>query len=132
MKPTAPWITPVLMCFCLLGLGQDKPPLKLIQTIPLSGVEGRIDHLSIDIKGQRLFVAALGNNSVEVVDLTQGKRVRSITGLNGPQGIVFVTELNRVFVASGGDGMLRAYDAQTMAMVSNVKLGDDADNVRYD
>jgi DNA-binding beta-propeller fold protein YncE len=75
--------------------------LRLIQTIPLPGVEGRIDHLLVDLKDPRLFIAALGNNTVEIVDLTQSKVTHSIPGLSGPQVIVFVPEFNKIFVAEG-------------------------------
>src|SRR5512142_1289888 len=66
----------------------SHPALRLLQTIPLPNVEGRIDHLAIDIKGQRLFIAALGNNSVEVVDLRVGKVIQSISGFSEPQGVI--------------------------------------------
>jgi DNA-binding beta-propeller fold protein YncE len=112
--------------------GQAGLPLKLTQTIALTGVEGRIDHLAFDVKGQRLFVAALGNNTLEILDVAQGKRVHTITGLKEPQGIRFAPELNRIFVANGSDGTVRAYDGSTFALISSLNLGDDADNVRYD
>ncbi len=96
---------------------QDYAPLKLLQTIPLPGVEGRMDHLSVDLKGQRLFIAALENNTLKTVDLAQGKRIRSISGLKEPQGIVFVPELNQVFVASGGDGTLKAFEGTSLAQL---------------
>src|SRR5262245_41290423 len=122
----------VLSVFGVFLQGQDTSPLKLTGKILLPGVEGRIDHLTVDLKAQKLFIAALGNNTVEVFDLAQGKRVRSITGLNEPQGVVIVPDLNRLFVAYGGDGMLRTYDSATLATGPNLKLGADADNVRYD
>src|SRR5205814_5285273 len=107
----------VLMLLCVFlscpTYGQDNASLKSVQTIPIPGVEGRIDHLSVDLKGQRLFVAALGNNTVEVVDLAQGKRIRSITGLQEPQGILYIAELDQVIVANGGDGTLRTFDAKS-------------------
>ena len=115
-----------------LAYSQATPPLKLSQTIPLPGVEGRIDHMSVDVKGQRLFVAALGNNTVEVVDLAQGKRSRSITGLKEPQGIVYIPALDQVVVANGADGTVRTFDARSFTTISSLDLGDDADNVRYD
>src|SRR5947208_3696323 len=115
-----------------LAYSQATPPLKLSQTIPLPGVEGRIDHMSVDVKGQRLFVAALGNNTVEVVDLAQGKRSRSITGLKEPQGIVYISALDQVVVANGADGTVRTFDARSFTTISSLVLGDDADNVRYD
>jgi len=65
---------------------QEAAPLRLVQTIPLPNVEGRIDHLAIDLKGQRLFVAALGNDTVEIVDLGTGTRVRSLTDFHEPHG----------------------------------------------
>jgi hypothetical protein len=104
----------------------------LERTIPLPNVNGRIDHFGIDHDGGRLFVAALGNNTVEVVDLKAGKAVHSIAGLAEPQGIFFVPELNRLFVANGADGTLRIFDGTSLAPTISLPLGDDADNVRYD
>lgn len=106
--------------------------LRLIQTIPLQGVEGRIDHLSVDLKDQRLFIAALGNNTVEIVDLTAGKVTHSISGLSEPQGIVFVPEFNKIFVAEGGGGACEIFDTHTFQLVDRLDLSSDADNVRYD
>src|SRR5215469_16979049 len=106
--------------------------LKLETTIPMSDVQGRIDHLSIDLKGQRLFVAALGNNSVEVIDLKENKRVHTITGLAEPQGIAYVLTSNRVFVANGKDGSVRAFDGSSWKLLHSTSYGDDADNLRYD
>src|SRR5439155_62897 len=122
----------VFVCFASAAYSQANAPLKMSQTIPLPGVEGRIDHMSVDVKGQRLFVAALGNNTVEVVDLAQGKRSRSITGLKEPQGIVYITTLDQVVVANGADGTVRTFDARSFTTISSLDLGDDADNVRYD
>src|SRR3989442_5996960 len=92
------------------GYGQETAPLKQIQTIPLSGVKGRIDHMAVDVQAKRLFVAALGNDTVEVLDLRAGKRVHTISGLKEPQGIRYVPELDRIFVASGGDGTCKIFD----------------------
>src|SRR4051794_30077707 len=76
--------------------------LQLVQTIPLPGVAGRIDHLAVDRPGHRLFIAALGNNTVEVIDLAAGKRDHTITGLVEPQGVLFLPDFNQVYVANGG------------------------------
>ena len=106
--------------------------LKLETTIPMPDVQGRIDHLSIDSKGQRLFVAALGNNSLEVLDLKENKRVHSVNGLSEPQGVVYIPSSNRVFVANGKDGSVRAFDAASWKMLNSIPYGDDADNLRFD
>ena len=106
--------------------------LQLQQTIPLPGVEGRIDHIAFDAAGQRLFVCALGNNSVEVLDLHKGERTHSITGLGSPQEIAYVPELNRLFVANDKDGIFNIYDAESFQSIGELNFKDDADNVRYD
>ncbi len=125
----------LLMClFSVIALAQAQPsePLRLAGTIPLPQVEGRIDHLSIDVKGQRLFVAALGNNTIEVIDVKNGKRLYSIPGLQEPQGLVYVPDTNRLFAANGGDGSLRIFDGRSFQLLKTIPWGEDADNVRYD
>ena len=111
---------------------QDSTLLLLRQTIPLPGVEGRVDHLDVDISGKRLFVCALGNNTVEVVDLSKGERVHTISGLGAPQGVAFVPELNRLLVANDKGGVCNIYDADSFQLIGKVDFADDADNVRYD
>lgn len=123
----------LLAAFFALGAGaQDTAPLRLVQAIPLPNVEGRIDHMAFDVKGQRLFVAALGNNTVEVLDLRTGKHIHSISGLYEPQGVGYVPEFNKIFVANGGDGTCQVFDGTSFQLVSSVKFAADADNVRYD
>jgi WD40 repeat protein len=106
--------------------------IRLIQTIPLPNVSGRIDHLSIDIKSQRLFVAALGNNTVEVLDLQAGKVIHSISGLNEPQSALFLLNLNKLYVTNGGSGICQIFDGSSFAELDRVELSGDADNMRYD
>ncbi len=106
--------------------------LQLKQTIALPGVEGRIDHLDLDAAGERLFVCALGNNTAEVLDLRKGERAHTITGLGAPQGLVYIPELNRLFIANDKGGIFKIYDAKLFQPVGNVDFQDDADNVRYD
>ena len=106
--------------------------LQLIQSIPLPGVVGRIDHLAIDLKYQRLFIAALGNNSLEIVDLKSGKWIRRIPGLHEPQGVFFVPEFNRIFISNGQGGTLDVFDGTTLKVIQSVSIGPDADNIRYD
>ncbi len=105
---------------------------RLIQTIDLPNVGGRIDHMDVDSNGQRLFVAELGNDSVDVIDLKTGRPIRSITGLHEPQGILFIPEYKRIFVANGGDGTVQVFDGDSFNLIHSIKLSDDADNVRYD
>ena len=124
------------MALCCAGIvtvaAQSAAPLKLKQTIPLSGVEGRIDHFAFDPAGERLFVCALGNNTVEVLDLRKGERIHSITGLGAPQGIAYVPELNRIFVANDKGGIFKIFEGKSFEPLGELHFEDDADNVRYD
>lgn len=107
-------------------------PLVLEAKIPLGQVSGRIDHLGIDVKRQRLFVAELGNNSLGVVDLAAGKVLRRVTGLSEPQGVAYVPFADSVFVANAGDGSVHVLRGDDLAPIGRIELGEDADNVRVD
>jgi DNA-binding beta-propeller fold protein YncE len=122
----------ILLTVATLGVAQSNEPLRLEKTIPLPNVQGRIDHMSIDVKNQRLFMAALGNNTVEVIDIEHGKRIHSISGLREPQGVLYLADLNRLYVANGDDGTLRIFDGSSYEPIKSIKLGDDADNIRFD
>ncbi len=122
-----------LCCTGIVTVAAQRPaPLQLEQTIALSGVEGRIDHFAFDPAGERLFVCALGNNTVEVLDLRKGERVHSITGLGAPQGVGYAPEVNRLFVANDKGGICKIYDGKSFQAVGQLDFKDDADNVRYD
>ena len=113
---------------------QAKPQnsFKLSATILLPGVNGRIDHLSFDNKHQIIFIAALGNNTLEAVDIKNKKVIHTIKNLNEPQGVAFIPESNSLFIANGGTGECDIYNAESFQKTVTVKLSGDADNVRYD
>ena len=122
----------IALLFVVKAHTQTIIPLRLMQTIPLRNVVGRIDHMAIDLKGQRLFVAALGNNSLEILDLQAGKHINRIRGLKEPQGIVYIPKLNKIFVTNGRDGTCKIFDGDSFRLVDTVKFSDNADNIRYD
>jgi len=109
-----------------------QEPLRAVATIPLPKVSGRIDHLALDAARQRLFVAALGNDTLEVIDAAKGAHLRSLPGFREPQGLVVVPDLNGVAVANGATGTLQMVDAESLQTRWTVHVGGDADNVRYD
>ena len=105
--------------------------LVLAQTIDLPGVSGRIDHLEIDLEGNRLFVAALAAGSLEVIDLRAGRVVARFAPGAEPQGVAYLPARRRVVVASGGSGRVDAFESAPSVVASIGNL-DDADNVRFD
>jgi DNA-binding beta-propeller fold protein YncE len=133
----------LILCLAALSLGcaafsqnqsgaAEGTPLLLVQEIPLPHVEGRIDHFTFDAKRKRVIGAALGNNTVEVVDTFAGRDIHSIPGAANPQGLAFAGELNKLFVANGADGKMRVYDGESFTLLKTIEIGEDADNVRYD
>jgi YVTN family beta-propeller protein len=131
----------LILCISLLFIqystGQDKnfkaePPLKLITSVILPDVNGRIDHLAYNSKQQLIYIAALGNNTVEVVDVKNAKVVHTIKGLAEPQGIRYIPESHAIVVANGDNGICDVFKADSYLKITSVKLTGDADNVRYD
>jgi DNA-binding beta-propeller fold protein YncE len=98
----------------------------------LPNVGGRIDHFTFDAKRKRVIGAALGNNTVEIVDTFSGRDIHSIAGAAAPQGVVYVAEFDKLFVANGTDGKLRIYSGDSFKTLNTLEIGEDADNVRYD
>jgi chromate transporter len=106
--------------------------LELESKISLGEIRGRIDHLAIDTRRQRLYVAELGNNSVGVIDLKESKTVRTLTGLRQPQGIAYVPSTDTVYVANAADGSVRLFRGADLVPAGELALDTDADNVRVD
>jgi len=111
---------------------RDFQPLQLEEQIPVPHVAGRLDHFSADVKRKRLFVSALGNNTVEVIDTFQGKVIHSIPGLSQPQGPLYVPGFDKLYVANAEDGKVRVFDGATYALKKTIDFGKDPDNLRYD
>src|ERR1700675_2338560 len=106
----------VALAFLLLfsvASAENEGALKLVQTIPLPEVDGRIDHFAIDVKGRRAFLAALAKNTIEVVDLAAGRVKQTLPGFSKPQGVLFVPKLNKLVIASGADGTVKTLDGTT-------------------
>jgi YVTN family beta-propeller protein len=115
-----------------VGQPVETTPLQLEAKIPLGNVRGRIDHMALDLKRQRLFVAELGNDSVGIVDLANRKLIRTITGLKEPQGVGYDASTDMLYVANAGDGSVRLFEGVDYAAGGRIELGSDADNIRVD
>src|SRR5437764_4113931 len=133
-KPTMPWsgLTAVLVLILWVGPEPAAEPatLKLVQSIPLKGAAGRLDHLAIDRKHARLFVANLSNNSLDVVDLKAGKLIKQVPGQKKIQGIAYAPDLDRIYVGNGIGGECNVFDGRDYKLLKSIRLPG-ADNVRY-
>lgn len=124
-------IVGVVVLQAMPALAQPREVLEWVQTIALPDVRGRIDHLDIDLDGKRLFVAALRNNTVEVIDLREGRRSQRMEALREPQGVVYVSQAKRLFVTSGEGGRVDVFAGTPLALVTHINALEDADNIRY-
>jgi hypothetical protein len=106
--------------------------LEMCQNITLPGVEGRFDHFACEPASQRLFVAAYANNSLEIVGLREGRRLQTISGIKKPTGVVYISSLKRIGVATYEEGAVRLYDGSTYQPKEIIRGLDHADNMRYD
>ena len=127
----------LLLCNNSFNLCKGQPTigsdhLQLIKSILLPEVNGRIDHLDVNLKDQFLYVAALGNNTLEVVDLNAGRVLHSIKGLDEPQGVGYIPQTREILIANGGSGDCYFYNSRSFEKTGTIHLGSDADDVRYD
>jgi DNA-binding beta-propeller fold protein YncE len=123
-----------LLTSALPGSARERPkqPLRLVQTISMPNVKGRLDHMDVDVTGKRLFVAGLENGTFEVLDLRAGKWIRSIPGFKKPQGALYVPELNKLFLASGDDGMVRVFRGDTLQLLDSIELEPGPNRIVYE
>ncbi len=106
--------------------------LTLVDSISIPHAAGRMDHLVYDERHHLIYVAALANNSIEILDLKNRKAIHSILGLHEPQGMAYLPLSNSIFVANGRDGECSIFNANTSQKITSIKLSGDADNVRRD
>jgi len=125
----------ILVPFLSLVLPAGLPAADVLEpaaTISLTSVKGRIDHFGVDLKQRRLFVAALGNDTLEVVDVKSGRLQRSLDGFGEPQGVLYLPEFDRIYVANGSANRVDILDGTSLARIKSSERLNDADNVRYD
>lgn len=125
--------------FLALGAGLLTQPsgagdaiLRRVAGIPLPGVVGRIDHLALDPAHHRLFVAAVAEGSVEVLDLAENRRVGRIEGLSEPQGVLYLPEPQRLYVTIGGAAGVAVRSGADLASTERIATREDPDNIRYE
>jgi DNA-binding beta-propeller fold protein YncE len=116
------------------GQEREAPPVREVQEIPLPGVQGRLDHFTIDAKRKRVIFSGLGNNSVQVVDVFAGRMIHQIDGPAEPQGTLYLSEWDKLFVANSANGHVTVYDGAKFALIDTIDFGEgsDPDNLRYD
>jgi hypothetical protein len=116
---------------CASAAPAAEPGLELVQTIVLKGKAGTLDHLALDARRGRLCLANKANNTLDVIDLKEGKLLKQVPGQGGIQGIAYAPDLDRIYVGLGKDGFCNVFNGEDYKLLKTVKFTDDADNVRY-
>jgi DNA-binding beta-propeller fold protein YncE len=133
MKKRYSMLAAFLALFVIPAKGQNTSPLKLSQTLTLpSDIKGNFDHFGVDLKGNRLFATPEGYKAVLVFDLKTGKPIHTITGIGKPHAVLYREDLNRIYITDGDAGDLKIVDGKNYALLSSVKLLEDADSIGYD
>jgi DNA-binding beta-propeller fold protein YncE len=138
MSPRCGFSALLLGALALISVAKDaagegaEAPLQLETKIPLGDIRGRIDHMAVDLTRHRLFVAALGNDRLAVVDLQTRRLDRLIGELPEPQGVGYDPAMDTLYVANAGDGSVRLFKGADLSPSGRIDLGSDADNVRMD
>ncbi len=114
-------------------VNDESAPLLLDRIIPIPDTVGRFDHMAVDNERGLIFAPVYGNDTVEIIDIARGKRIRTLSGeFVRPQAAVYMPELNRLAVSNNGDGTVKIFDGDNFKMIAAVKFASDADNLRYD
>lgn len=117
------------LALLLSGIANAASPFTLQKAISLPGIQGKFDHFAIDFEGRRLFVAATGNHSVEVIDLATGKVAQSITGLGKPHGLAWQATSKTLYVSDGTQRNLQEYEGNPLKLAGKIALSNDADDM---
>lgn len=115
-----------------IAMAADPSLLRETGRIGLPGVHGRIDHMAVDLTSRKLFISALGNNTVEIVDLDAKRVGKRLEGFAEPQGVLLVPEFGRLAVTSGEGDSVQIFDSANLDPIRKIGIRDDGDNIRYD
>ena len=121
-----------LVALVASNVASAAPLLQEIERIELPGVKGRIDHMVVDIVGERMFVAALANNTVEVINLAHRRVIKSLAGFEEPQGVLLLPQQKRLIVTNGENKAIDIIDSENLASLEKIQSREDGDNIRYD
>ena len=121
-----------MVLFRLSSAFGQSSALPLTERIALPNVDGRMDHMGIDIAGQRLFATAYDNHTLSVIDLKSGRQTSLTPNLDKPQAAYYDAATNHLFVSLSGDGSVKMFDGKTFQLLQTIKYSADSDNLRYD
>lgn len=123
-----------LLCVAAYALAQEPAPLTLVQTFEMPDVpKGPYsDHLAVDLRGNRLLTTPQAQKSVQVFDISSGKMLHAIKGIENPHSVLYRSDLDQIYVTDGGAGLLRIYSGHDYSAIKTIDHLPDADSIGYD
>jgi DNA-binding beta-propeller fold protein YncE len=126
-------VVAIIVLIAVAASAQSKPPLRLLQTIPLPDVKaGDFDHFAVDLAGNRLFLTGEAANAVFVMDTRANKLIHTISDVDEPHSMLYLPAAKQLWVVAGGDGTVKIFDGGTYALIETVKVTEGADSSAYD
>jgi DNA-binding beta-propeller fold protein YncE len=126
-------VSALIVLFAASAFAQSKPPLRLLQTIPLPDLKpGDFDHFAVDLAGNRLFLTGEANNAVLVFDMRANRLIHTITDVDEPHSMLYLPAAKQLWVVAGGDGTVKIFDSVTYAPIETLKVTEGADSSAYD
>src|SRR6267154_1429986 len=126
-------VAAIIVFFAVTATAQSKPPLRLLQTIPLPDLKaGDFDHFAVDLAGNRLFLTAEAGNAVLVMDTRANKLIHTISDVDEPHSLLYLPAAKQLWVVAGGDGTVKIFDSVTYAPIETIKVTEGADSSAYD
>ena len=119
--------------FTLSTHAQGDPPLRRVHTTLLPGYVGDFEHFAVDIKSNRLFLAAEDHKTVEVLDPRSGERINTINGFAQPHAILYLPDTDRLLVTDGNDdvGAVKLVSGTDYKILDAIKLPNGVDGAVY-
>ena len=111
---------------------QIKLPLRTETEVPLTGKASRLDYVSFDEQGERLYIAHLGDSMLTVVDTKANKVIGDVKDLKHVHGVLAVPETHRVYASATGTDELAVIDDRTLQVIARVPTGKYPDGIAYD
>src|SRR3984893_12591335 len=126
-------ILALILVWAAKSPAQERPPLRLVQTVSLPGLQRHWDHFGVDVTGNRLFLTSDEDEPVvDVFDLKTNKLIHTITGTKGSHNVLAFPELKKMIVVDGEASELKVYNYDTYELMGHTELTIDADPAVYD
>jgi hypothetical protein len=141
MNPRFPELRLVLLCCLAATTVPHSParaqesrtsPMRQVKVLPVPGVQGRLDHFTIDKQHKRIMFSCPDDNTVQIVDAFDGSPISQIRGLSNPRGTFYLADGDKLYVADAGAGRVSVYDGTKFTLITAIDFGKNPDSLRFD